>query len=158
MNVSAALYGMVDAAQDACLYDLILTCPERVCLFAGELQPPLERVAPYLVRLSAGARLAHEWQCEGWGKNWGIIFVSTRSLAELQRHFRQFLQAMLPSGEVVLFRFYDPRVFRAYFPTLGVKESADWFESVDEFRVETERGNGTLYCRPTGTQMVRRFE
>jgi hypothetical protein len=158
VNNSALVYGIVDTAQDACLYDLVLTCAERACLFAGELQPPLGRVAPYLVRLTSGARLTQEWQHEGWGKSWGIVLVSSRSLEELRQHFRRFLQALLPSGEVVLFRFYDPRVFRTYFPTLNAEACAEWFEAVDEFRIETEHGNGTLYCRPTGVQTMMRFE
>lgn len=158
MTAAALAYGIVDAAQDEALYDLVLSCPDRVCLFAGALQPPLDRVAPYLVRLTPEARLTQEWQREGWGKNWGILFMSPRSLGELRNHFRQFLQAMLPDGEIVLFRFYDPRVFRTYFPTLSDADRANWLAVGEEFRVETEHGTGTLYCRPDGVQTVVRFQ
>ena len=152
------LYGIVDAAQDPGLHELVLTCPERACLFAGPLRPPLHMVAPYLVRLDSDTPLTHAWHREGWGHNWGILCLSTSRLEALRRHLRQFLQAMLPDGEIVLFRFYDPRVFRSYFPALEADVKAGWFEMVEEYRVETPAGAGTLYFRADGTRTVMHFD
>lgn len=154
--MAARLYGIVDTARDPALHPLVLTCPERVCLFAGEIKPPLHRVAPYLVRLTPEARLTHAWRGEGWGRSWGILCLSQEDLGGLRRHFRRFLQASLPDGQVVLFRFYDPRVFRPYVATLNDDERRQWFAAVDEFRVETEDGGDILYCRPDGTQQTSR--
>ena len=157
MTGALHLYAIVDAAQDESLYALIQECPEQVCLFAGTLAHPLELVAPYLVRLAPDTRLAREWQRTGWGMNWGILLRSARNLEELRRHFRQFLQAMLPDGQIVLFRFYDPRVFRTYLPTLKGEDRVVWFEGIEEFRLETEYGAGTLYCELHDTREVARF-
>ncbi len=155
--MAARLYGIVDAARDPGLHPLVLTCEERVCLFAGEIKPPLHRVAPYLVRLAADAPLTRAWRSDGWGQQWGLLCVSQAGLNELRRHFRQFLQARLPDGQVVLFRFYDPRVFRPYVATLNEEERGQWFAAVDEFRVETEDGGGILACHPDGTCKVTRI-
>ena len=156
MSEGACLYAIVDAARDPALHGWVLGCPERVCLFAGKLKPPLDRVAPYLVQLGGGTELARQWQRQGWGASWGILLHSARTLEQLRRHFRRFLQAMLPDGRVVLFRFYDPRVFRVYLATLEPAERAEWFKGIEEYRVETETGDGTLYCRPTDTVEVKR--
>ena len=119
--MAGQLYGIVDAAQDPVLHELVRTCPERACLFAGPLKPPLDMVAPYLVRLDADAGLTQAWHREGWGRNWGILCISDSPLEALRRHFRRFLQAMLPDGDIVLFRFYDPRVFRTVLPDAGAR-------------------------------------
>lgn len=155
--MTGQLYGIVDAAQDPSLHELVATCPEHACLFAGPLKPPLHMVAPYLVRLAPEAALSQAWHREGWGRNWGILCVSASRLDTLRRHLRRFLQAMLPDGDIVLFRFYDPRIFRTYFPTLEAEEKASWFQAVEEYRVETETGAGTLYFRPEGTRTVMHF-
>jgi hypothetical protein len=66
------------------------------------------------------------------------------SIAEVRRHFRNFLQAMLPNRRVALFRFYDPRVWRVYLPTCNADELARWFQMVEEFVAETPDGQGMI--------------
>lgn len=138
------LFAIVDAARDRRLYGLVATATEYQCLFAGKLDPVLERAAPHLVRLDGADRLMEDWRGEGWGKAWGILCSSPLSLPELRRHFRRFLQAKLPDGAVVLFRFYDPRVWRTYLPTCEGEELTGWFAAVDEYRVETPTGDGAI--------------
>jgi len=138
--MAASLYGIVDTARDRQLYELVSATAEHVCLFAGQLKAPLERVAPYLVRLSSSPNFAKIWQNE-WGQSWGILCVSVASLEQLRLHFRQFLQAKLPDGQIALFRFYDPRVFRIYLPTCDLVQLRAWFACAEEFRVEAA-GNG----------------
>jgi hypothetical protein len=140
------LYGIVDTARDQQLYDLVAATPDHVCLFAGELKPPLERTAPYLVNLSTSLEFVGIWRRE-WGQSWGVTCVSGSGMAELRKHFRQFLQAVLPSGQIVLFRFYDPRVFRLYFPTCDAAQLRTWFACVEEFRVEAADEEGILVFR-----------
>lgn len=146
------LYGIVDAARDPGLHDRVIACEEQVCLFAGALKPPLHRVAPYLVRLPPEAPFTQAWRDEGWGKQWGILCLSRHGLPALRRHFRKFLQVMLPNGQIVLFRYYDPRVFRPYLATLNDDEREHWFAAVDEFRVETDDGKGITYFYPDGSE------
>src|SRR5262249_41450579 len=131
-----SLFGLVDGARDPRLYDLTVQSEEWACLFGGKIAPEMVRVAPYLARLTAQCPLYGAWSKEGWGQSWGITCMAYGSLSEVRRHFRQFLQAKLPDGREVLFRFYDPRVWRVYLPTCNAEELKGWFAFVEEFAAE----------------------
>jgi hypothetical protein len=143
----ASLFGLIDTTRDERLHPWLLASPYSACLFAGPLDPVLLRASPYIVRLDEGSPLLTAWRSEGWGRSWGIQCVSQAGLPELHRHFRHFLQAKLPDGRIVLFRFYDPRVWRVYLPTCNEAEREMWFDEVDEFICEDEDGAGTLRFR-----------
>lgn len=139
----ADLFGVVDAAQDRRLFDLVEQ-EEHMPLFSGPLHHPLNLVVPYLVRMTRTSPLLDAWEHEGWTRNWGILCLSDLPLPRLRRHFRKFLQAMLPDGTIALFRFYDPRVWRVYMPTCDEDELIRWFVGIREFRVPSETGEGYL--------------
>lgn len=130
------LYGIVDTARDPRLYPLVVLSPHYDCLFAGELDEPLAEAAPYLVELTDDTPLKDIWRGEGWGQAWGILVRSSLELKDLRRHLRKFLLAQLPDGNTVLFRFYDPRVWRIYWPTCTEEEQAKWMKGVEEFVAE----------------------
>ena len=98
------LFGLIDTARDPQLYGLVVASPERACLFGGPLKSPLERNAPYIAAVTPGTPLFTAWRDYGWGRSWGIYCRSALPLAEVRRHLRQFLQAQLPDGKVVLFQ------------------------------------------------------
>ncbi|MEZ5748852.1 MAG: DUF4123 domain-containing protein [Caenibius sp.] len=102
----------------------------------------LAGVAPWLVRIATDEALLATWQEHGRGRNWGVMLLSSLSLAELQRHFRKFLQAKLPDGTIALFRFYDPRVFRAYITAATPAERASLFQGIVQYAVEREDDAG----------------
>ena len=107
-----ALWGIVDGARDDSLFAEVRRLgQDAVCLFAGKLDPSLAAVSPYLVRLREGAPFLARWRGEGLGQAWGILFRSDSDMETLRRFFRQHLDAEMPDGRRVLFRFYDPRVF-----------------------------------------------
>ena len=137
--MTSVLYGVLDAARDARLYPLVLQSPNYSCLFAGDLAPPLRPAAPYLVELSDATPLKEVWRNEGWGLAWGILVRSPLDLSALHRHLRRFLLAQLPDGQMALFRFYDPRVWRVYWPSCTEDEKAQWLQGIDEIVAE-ERG------------------
>ncbi len=132
------LYGIVDTARDPGLYDLVMACPVRDCLFAGVIEEPLNRAAPWLVDLTGESPLKDIWRVKGWGQSWGILVRSALGLDDLRRHLRKFLLAQLPEGDTVLFRFYDPRVWRIYWPSCSAEEKAGWMEGVEAFVAEEE--------------------
>src|SRR5260370_33098673 len=81
--------------------------PEYCCLYRGELRPDIAAVAPYLVRLESGNKVA-EWVLgDGWGAHWGVFVPSTADLRALRDHFREFHTVELPNERTVLFRYYD---------------------------------------------------
>jgi len=130
------LYGIVDTARDAKLYSLVMSSPVQACLFAGTLAEPLNRAAPYLVELTSDTPLKDIWRAQGWGQAWGILLRSPLELKDLRRHLRKFLLAQLPDGNVVFFRFYDPRVWRTYWPTCTEDEKMVWLQGVESYIAE----------------------
>lgn len=150
-----SLFGLVDAARDQRLYRLIQQCPEQACLFGGRVEPPLALAAPYIVHATPDNPLFHAWREQGWGQSWGIWCRAAAPLADVRRHFRKFLQAVLPDGDVVLFRFYDPRVWRVYLPSCQPPELAQWFTGIDEYAAEGEKGELLRYrCQGGALQVM----
>lgn len=141
------LYGILDCAVDPALYEHVarLEPAGADCLFAGRLAPELKRVSPHLVELAPSDPLSRAWRGPGWGKNWGILLSSREGLAFVRRRLRHFTQARLPDGQgPVLFRFWDPRVFRIYLPLVEPGEIAPWFQGIEHYVAETEDGKGSL--------------
>jgi hypothetical protein len=142
------LWGIVDCARDRSLYrDIQQLGPDAACLFTGKLEPVLLAASPYLVRLRENASFRERWRSEGWGQAWGIVFRSDAAAQELLQFFRKKMDAHLPDGKRVLFRYYDPRVFRNYLPACSVGELFGWFESIEEYIIEDEAGTSTQIFR-----------
>jgi len=113
--------------------------PEFECLYSGELKPDLAEVAPYLVRLQPDSEFT-QWVIEqGWGNHWGIFALSPADLREMRHHFRRFLTVHDSSGKPLLFRYYDPRVLRAYLPTCNQEELSTLFGAVTCYLLEGEK-------------------
>lgn len=120
------------------------------CLYRGELAAPLLEVAPYLVELAEKDEWSRALLEDAWGENWGI-FVETRvELAALTRHLRGFLKARDESGRKFVFRYYDPRVFRTYLPTVGHPEARSVTGPVRTYFMESADANALLAFRPRG--------
>ena len=134
----SGLYGIIDTARDPKLYPLVIQSPNYDCLFAGKLVEPLNRAVPYLVELTDDTPLKQIWRTEGWGKAWGILLKSSLELKDLRKHLRKFLLVQLPDGDTVLFRYYDPRVWRTYWPTCTEEEKANWLKGIEEVIAEPE--------------------
>jgi hypothetical protein len=75
---------------------------------------------------------------------------SAASMDELAEHFAGMIRARLPEGREVLFRFYDPRVLRAYLPTCTTAELDAVFGPVDAFLIEQGDGSWIVYRREHG--------
>jgi hypothetical protein len=144
---STTLYGILDCAVDQALYEHVarLEPGGAACLFEGRLNPALKQVSPHLVELAPDDPLSRAWRSTGWGKNWGILISSRENLAFVRRRLRHFTQARLPDGQgPVLFRFWDPRVFRVYMPLVEPGEITPWFEGIERYVAETEDGKGSI--------------
>lgn len=136
---SARWFALVDTAQDPALIDLVRACRNHVCLISGELDPVLAAALPWLVEIDPREPLVQAWRSEGEGRNWGYLMQSAMELQYVKLHFKKFLNAMLPDGTAVLFRFYDPRVFRTYIRSATPEEQTPWFRGVHRYSVESER-------------------
>ncbi len=73
-----------------------------------------------------------------WGNSWGI-FLGVKDSSNLRHHLKKFLRVRTESGKRLLFRYYDPRVFRTYLPTCLPKELKTVFGPIDRFLMEAEQ-------------------
>lgn len=156
--MAAKLYGVLDCARAPEMYEHVARLePESAdCLFEGRLDSRVKQASPFLVELSPSDPLSRTWRGSGWGHSWGILISSSANLPTLRRRLRHFTLARLPDGSgPMLFRFWDPRVFRAYLPTVEPADLPGWFEGVDRYIVETEDGRGSLrYALKDGALVV----
>ena len=128
------LWAVLDGAQDERISHWVRggTTP-WACLYAGELAPELEEVAPYLVRLLPGRPDSLRLLENGWERSWGVFAVSAAPQAELRRHLRRHLRVRTEEGKTLLLRWYDPRVLRIYLQTCNALELKQFFGPVRAF-------------------------
>lgn len=140
------LFAIVDAARDDAIYPLVQELGELAsCLYAGTLPPALQQAAPYLVRMQPETPGCAAMVDKGWGESWGIFLAARGAdLDTLRSHFRRFLEVQDEQGTKLVFRFYDPRVFRVYLPTCTPEEHAFVYGPVAHYFIEGEKGQGLL--------------
>ena len=144
---AARLYGVLDCSRGPDLYEHAsrLEPHAAACLFEGRLDETVRRVSPFVVELGPADPLSQTWRSAGWGKAWGILLSSRAGLPAVRRRLRHFTQVRLPDGSgPVLFRFWDPRVFRVYFPLVEPRDLPGWFQDIERYVAETEDGSGSL--------------
>ena len=144
---AARLYGVLDCSRAPDLHEHAWRLePESAgCLFEGRLDQGVRQVSPYLVELAPSDPLSTLWRTRGWGQAWGILISSRAALPALRRRLRHFTQVRLADGSgPVLFRFWDPRVFRSYMPAVPQQDLAGWFQDVDRYIVENPDGSGSI--------------
>ncbi|KAF0224004.1 MAG: hypothetical protein FD167_4939 [bacterium] len=135
----AQLYAILDGASiPNLLSKLDEYQPECECLFAGELEPDMAEVAPYLVSLQADSPFTEWLLLEGWGKHWGIFTLSKTETPAMRNHLRKLVRVRDEQGKPLHFRFYDPRVLAKFLPTCNTQELVDFFGQITNFVAETE--------------------
>jgi hypothetical protein len=86
------------------------------------------------------SRLVRALVTEGLVRRWGIFIVSSRPFRDVRRHFRRFLMVQDEVAERMYFRFYDPVVLRAFLPTCNAVQAKEFFQDIEAFLVEGDRG------------------
>jgi hypothetical protein len=139
------LYGIVDGAQDLSLaYEAKLQYRQQITsLFEGEMAEGAANVAPYLVPIDPSSAYLENWAAR-WGRNAGILLTTTADLEPLRPHLRKVFIAQDEQGQEFFFRFYDPRVLRAYLPTCTHDELTMFWGPIHCFLVEDSKGAGLL--------------
>jgi hypothetical protein len=131
-------YVILDTARDERIYEFIRSSGlQSQCLYSGRIPIELAKVAPYLLRLEKD-HPSTEWLIDaGWGESWGIFLHSGSRIDTLRQHFHSFLTVETEDGKRMVFRYYDPRVFRVYLPTCRIGELKTVFGPVRNFILET---------------------
>ena len=149
--IGASLYAILDGARNEGIFGSTLSSGcEYECLYRGELEPDLAAAAPYLVRLEKDHAFTYWLLGKGWGDSWGVFVQSAAGLRDLRQHFRKFLMVYDPNVRPVYFRYYDPRVLRAYLPTCNATDLETVFGPVVSYLVEDEDPNVLLRFSVSG--------
>jgi hypothetical protein len=137
------LFAIVDASRDERVRVLLRESPARHrSLFDGWQGDALAEGAPFLVELgpSPHPELIGDLVVEGWhtedqrrdGDGGWAVFLSApdgREFEAVRRHLRKFLMVDLDRDKVY-FRFYDPRVLRAFVPTCTPAERREFLSDL----------------------------
>jgi len=136
------LFAVLDTARNPRVLKLLQAArPEYESLYEGPEGEELAEVAPYLVSLPRDSHLLEQLVRGGWGDSWGCFLTSPLPLGETRRHLRKFLKVQDAStGRQLYFRFYDPRVLRAFLPTCTAEQHAGFFGPLGCFLVEGAKG------------------
>ncbi len=130
-------YVLLDAAQDPQILAFLgRNQTEWRSLYEGQSAYQLAAQAPYLSTVP-GER---DWVAELLRKYWGrgcVTFVSCDlPIDDMRKHFRRFLYVQNAAGEQLYFRFYDPRILRAFLPTCTPDQLAEFLGAIRQFIVE----------------------
>lgn len=140
------LYMVVDGARDERVYRAVYESRlDYECLFTGSVPYELGAAAPYLVNLTKEASFTRWVLEEGWGKGFGIFAWTLTNTLALRQHFRRLLQVQDERGRKFYFRYYDPRVLRAYLPTCTQAERTELFGPVQQLLLEGPDGQVLSY-------------
>jgi hypothetical protein len=153
-HAEPAWYAVVDTAQDAKLYPLVRGCSAAQCLVAGDIPFILAGTLPYLVEIKPGEPLLENWRAMGVGQGWGVMMQARLSLDALRLHLKKFLNAKLPDGMVVWFRFYDPAVLLTFLRNCTAEELEPWFREIDQYLVDGDAGDGQLRLSRTDGRLA----
>jgi hypothetical protein len=139
------VYAVLDGARSPAVTRALMSWGRGcLCLYEGPVPRELLAVAPYLVHLRRDAEATRELLEKAWGQAWGIFAVTPASLGDLRRHFRKFLQVEDEQGQRLYFRYYDPRVLRAYLPTCNRRELHGFFGPVEHLLAESPGGDALV--------------
>lgn len=125
------LFVLLDAARDRRISALLTAADETYeSLFEGPKGRHLAQVAPYLVELSPQSELLDVLVQDGWGESWGVYIVGLRPFKEIRRRLRRLLMVQdEETNKKLYFRFYDPRVLRAFWPACSVRQRSEMLGS-----------------------------
>lgn len=145
----AQWYAVIDAATDE-------TLPARArdgglqvrSLYTGQLGALAAPAAPFLIALSFQSGFA-DWLFTHWGRNYGILLQARVSFDEAWKHFRSFLLVKDEAGKKYRFRFYDPRVLRAFLPSCSPQEAEGFFGPTVSYYAAGRSGTSLLEFRPS---------
>lgn len=135
-----SVWAVLDGARDPAIHRALLAARLDVqCLYSGRLSRALELAAPQLVELLPGHRLTHTLLDEGFGRAWGS-FLRISDASNLRHHLRKMLKVEGVLQRPVLFRFYDPRVLRAFLPHATAEQLREFFGPITAWYAENAQG------------------
>jgi Domain of unknown function (DUF4123) len=134
------IFAIVDAARSPAVLNSLVTHGEvYYSLFDGPEGDQLADVAPYLVALPPQSPLLAKLLSKHWGDSRFTLLFADADFKSVRRQLRRFLMVEDEQSKKMYFRFYDPRVLRAFLPTCTPAECVDFFGPIAWFVLETEQ-------------------
>ena len=131
-------YAVIDCAADDALYAAVLIEPQSKSLLEGKISADLIDATPHIARLADGSPLFDVlWS---GSQPFGFFCASALSLMQVRRQLRRNLQALLPDGQIAMFRFFDPRVFPTYIENGPEEGLGPWFGSITDWWIPVQTG------------------
>ncbi len=145
MSLTSLQYIILDGARlDEKLDEVIKLNSSGYPLLNAKSEKYVQNLSAFLFIFQDGDQFSNLVLNQGWGQSWGIYIISTKSLNDLQLHLSKNMYASLDSGEIMYFRFYDPRVLRIFLPTCDKVQLEEFFGPVEKFIAEDEDPNYAL--------------
>lgn len=122
-NTTHNLYFLLDGARFEDVHHFLYSrfdLPEYFPLYHKTFYQTAMEVSPCLVSVDKRHQSLLQWYFEsGADDNMALVMTASEQLESLGKHFQNYLEAKLPSMEIVLFRYYDPTVFDSLVRTDG---------------------------------------
>jgi len=149
------IFAVIDAAR---AYELATAARERSdrtrwhgTLMAGPLARYLEHVAPHLVEIDPKTDFLEAW-ADHLGRSAGTLWISEASAEQMRAHLRKLFVVSDEAGTEYSFRFYDPRVLRAFLPTCRDEQAPELFGPARLLLVEAD-ARALLVCSVAGAHV-----
>lgn len=133
-------FAILDAARDYMRVGMARTVsPEFDCLFTGEKGARLDHVAPHLFACDKLGVIAHAALSGIEPGDVGVLLESDVDFAALRKHLRRFLIVVRERDRRrIYFRYYDPRVLKAFLPACTPDELKRFFGPITVIHCEAE--------------------
>jgi hypothetical protein len=82
------------------------------------------------------------------------VFLKLDDPSNLRHHLRKFLRVQDEDGRRLFFRYYDPRVLRAYLPSCTSEELDTVFGPIGAYLAEAADGEALIEFRRRGAQLT----
>ena len=149
-------WAILDCARDDRIYPALRGSKlDHLCLFSGPMSREVEEAAPHVIQLAPTYGFTPKLIEMAWGNSWGV-FLRIDDFSRLRPHLRSFLRVSDEDGRILFFRYYDPRVLRAYLPTCQTDELRAVFGPITSYITEGEDGTSLLEFRFDGTRLHQR--
>lgn len=140
------VFAILDGARDKQIHTMVSNSKRpHCCLYLEPLTDKLRAAAPYLIELDESyARMLIQ---KSWGAHWGIYLSSSSSVSitKIRHQYRKINCVIGPEGKRLFFRYYDPRVLRAYLPTCHQDELNYFFGLITDILMEGDTAHSLLH-------------
>ena len=144
MNI--VTYALIDAARDYVRIGLArsLSLP-GISLFEGAKGQQLEDVAPHLFLCDPVGQMGEILLAPDGQDGCGVLLDARIDVMQVRRHLRHFLLVRRQRDmKKVYFRFYDPRVLRAFLPACTAHELTRFFGPITAFHCQGDNPGEVL--------------